>query len=91
MITIDACHMQCGQKEESMAYVEPLTKREWEVLALVAHGFKNRQIAATLVLSEKTVQNHLIHIYQKLGVTSRIEAVLQANMLIFASQTAMPP
>lgn len=52
----------------------PLTAREAEVLALVAAGRTNRQVAAELVLSEKTVARHLSNIYAKLGVATRTEA-----------------
>ena len=48
-----------------------LTRRELEVLRLVALGHTNRDIAATLVLSEKTVERHLGHIFAKLQVSSR--------------------
>jgi DNA-binding NarL/FixJ family response regulator len=48
-----------------------LSRREREVAALVAAGRSNRQIAAELVLSEKTVESHLAHIFTKLDVGSR--------------------
>ena len=48
-----------------------LTKREVEVLRLVALAQSNREIAASLVLSEKTVERHLSHIFAKLQVSSR--------------------
>jgi predicted ATPase/DNA-binding CsgD family transcriptional regulator len=51
-----------------------LTRREMEVLRLVAQAQSNREIAATLVLSEKTVERHLGHIYAKLQVSSRTGA-----------------
>jgi DNA-binding CsgD family transcriptional regulator len=51
-----------------------LTAREVEVLALVAAGRSNRQVAAQLVISEKTVARHLSNIFTKLAVTSRTEA-----------------
>jgi len=43
------------------------------VLALLVRGLKNRQIAASLVLSENTVESHLAHAYEKLGVHNRGE------------------
>ena len=52
-----------------------LTEREREIMELVAQGLRNRQIAAALFLSEKTVKNHINHIYRKLGVQDRDEAV----------------
>lgn len=51
-----------------------LTEREREVLALVARGYTNKQIADTLVVSEKTARNHVSHILEKLGLSRRSEA-----------------
>jgi len=48
-----------------------LTRREIEVLRLVALAQSNREVATTLVLSEKTVERHLSHIFAKLQVSSR--------------------
>lgn len=53
---------------------EELTEREREVLALVARGYTNKQIAETLYLSEKTARNHVSHILEKLGLSRRSEA-----------------
>ncbi|HJW61016.1 MAG TPA: helix-turn-helix transcriptional regulator, partial [Actinomycetota bacterium] len=55
-----------------------LTGREAEVLALVAAGRSNREIAAVLVLSHKTVARHLSNIFAKLGVSSRTQAAAYA-------------
>jgi DNA-binding CsgD family transcriptional regulator len=54
-----------------------LTPREREVLALVADGSSNAEVAARLWLSVGTVRVHLNHIYAKLGVTNRTAAVAQ--------------
>jgi two-component system, NarL family, response regulator DevR len=51
-----------------------LTDREREVLALVARGYTNKQIADTLYVSEKTARNHVSHILEKLGLSRRSEA-----------------
>jgi DNA-binding NarL/FixJ family response regulator len=48
-----------------------LTNREREVAGLVATGITNREIAASLVLSEKTIERHLSRIFAKLGISSR--------------------
>ncbi|MBI4054189.1 MAG: response regulator transcription factor [Candidatus Doudnabacteria bacterium] len=48
-----------------------LTKREWEIVRLVCQGMKNREIAAALSLSIGTVKVHLMHIFDKTGVTRR--------------------
>jgi LuxR family maltose regulon positive regulatory protein len=61
--------------------VEPLTEREIEVLALVAEGLTNRQIASRLFLSLNTVKTHTGNIYGKLGVNRRTQAVAKARAL----------
>jgi NarL family two-component system response regulator LiaR len=55
-----------------------LSERELEVLKLAAKGMSNKEIASQLALSVRTVQSHLGHIFDKLGVSSRTEAVLRA-------------
>ncbi|MEV7562128.1 response regulator [Streptomyces sp. NPDC048331] len=57
---------------------EALTKRELEVLQLVADGLSNQQISKRLFLSQATVKSHLVHVYAKLGVDSRTSAVAAA-------------
>jgi DNA-binding NarL/FixJ family response regulator len=52
---------------------EPLTAREQEVVKLVAEGYTNKQIAETLVISEKTVERHRANILEKLGMRDRVE------------------
>jgi DNA-binding NarL/FixJ family response regulator len=56
-----------------------LTEREREVLSLIAQGFKNNEIATKLVLSPKTVRNHITNILSKLQVADRAEAILRAR------------
>lgn len=55
--------------------VEPLTPREHDVLALVADGLRNRDIAARLGITEHTVKFHLAAVFGKLGASSRTDAV----------------
>ncbi len=67
-----------------MAYINELTRQERRVLALVAKGSRNAKIAQELYISIRTVENHLYHIFDKLGVSSRTEAAvyaLQADLL----------
>ena len=54
-----------------------LTKREIKVLKLVASGNTNKEIAQKFLLSEKTVKNHLNHVYRKLGAKNRAQAVVE--------------
>ena len=58
-----------------------LTSREGEVLDLVARGYTNREIAATLVISVKTVSVHVSHILRKLGAPNRLEAAAIVHRL----------
>ena len=53
--------------------IASLTKRELEIAVLATDRKTNREIAAALFLSEKTVESHLRHIFVKLGVSSRVE------------------
>jgi len=57
---------------------ETLSPREIEVLELVAKGTSNKQIAKALWISETTVKTHLLHVFDKLGVTDRTAAVTEA-------------
>lgn len=66
-----------GKKQKSP--LDELTEREREILELVASGKSNKEIAATLFLSEKTVKHHMTNILQKLHVRNRVEAALLAQ------------
>jgi two-component system, NarL family, response regulator NreC len=59
--------------------VEPLTRREIDVLRLLARGNTNRQIAELLALSVRTVESHRANLLGKLGLTSRVELVTYAE------------
>jgi len=61
-----------------MKPINQLTEQEHAVLALLALGQRNARIADELSISIRTVQNHVYHIFHKLGVSSRIEAALYA-------------
>ena len=66
--------------------VEQLTEREMEVLHLVAKGFTNKAIGVQLGISDRTVQGHLAHIFDKLQAASRTEAVMRAVSLGWIAQ-----
>jgi DNA-binding NarL/FixJ family response regulator len=68
-----------------------LTAREWEVLDLLATGLTNEQIADTLVLSTETVRTHIKHLYRKLDVHSRQDAVHEAARLRGLADPAVMP
>ena len=61
--------------------IEPLSKRELEVLQLIGEGYSNQAIAEQLVITLHTVKKHSSNIFSKLGVTSRTQAVARARQL----------
>ena len=68
-----------------------LTERETQVLKLIANGLSNREISGHLAISESTVENHIHHIYTKLGIVNRAQAVAHAFQLrIIILQNEMP-
>jgi DNA-binding CsgD family transcriptional regulator len=70
-----------SEREHGPAEILGLTPREAEVLNLLARGYTNREIAATLVISVKTVSVHVSHILRKLGAPNRLEAAAIAHRL----------
>jgi DNA-binding NarL/FixJ family response regulator len=79
-----------GKSETRM--VETLTERELQILTLTAKGFTNKAIGVQLSISDRTVQNHLANIFQKMNAESRTEAVMRAVSLglISANVTETP-
>lgn len=69
--------VRSGGKETVL--VTELTQRERQVLAHLAKGESNKQIAKALGLAAQTIRNHIASIYDKLGVHSRVEAVVWAR------------
>lgn len=61
--------------------VPALTQREEQVLKLIANGLSNKAISRNLGISESTVENHIHHIYAKLGISNRAQAVVCAFQL----------
>jgi DNA-binding NarL/FixJ family response regulator len=72
---------QNGAGSAQTDLVEQLTRREVEILGLAARGLTNKAIAVQLSISDRTVQNHLAHIFGKLNAASRTEAVMRAVSL----------
>jgi DNA-binding NarL/FixJ family response regulator len=68
-----------GQGPAALDPFPTLTEREREVLSLVADGLTNGEIARRLVVSDKTVRNHVSNVFAKLHVTGRAEAVARAR------------
>src|SRR5690606_27723567 len=73
------CQTLNSRKEShAMNARDELTRQEKVVLSLVAQGWRTAKIAQELYLSPRTVETHIYHIYDKLGVSSRVEAALFA-------------
>lgn len=66
-----------GHQEET-AQLDKLTRREQEVLQLIASGMNNREISEALYITEKTVKTHVSHLLDKLGVADRTQAAIYA-------------
>jgi DNA-binding NarL/FixJ family response regulator len=76
---------QLFPKSEKQTVEQP-TEREMEVLRLVAKGYTNKAIGVQLGISDRTVQGHLAHVFDKLQASSRTEAVMRAVSLGWISQ-----
>jgi DNA-binding NarL/FixJ family response regulator len=71
--------MKAFTSSSDIARREPmLSDREKEIVQLIAQGFRNKEIAEKLFISEQTVKNHLHNIFDKLGVSDRLELALYA-------------
>lgn len=66
------------RRRETEARINRLTNREIELLRFLAEGLHDRQIAERLSISNATVRTHMVNLYEKLGVTSRLEALVVA-------------
>jgi DNA-binding NarL/FixJ family response regulator len=75
---LDVFSRQAGMKVVNSNGLSLLTKREDDVVRLLAEGYQNREIARELHLSEHTVKNYLFRVFEKLGISSRVELVLYA-------------
>ena len=63
-----------------------LTDREQQILKLIAQGRTNREIARQLSISESTAENHIHHIYTKLRISNRAQAVAHAFQMVLTPQ-----
>lgn len=73
-----ADQMAAGNGKVGARERSPLSAREREIVALVAQGYKNKEMAEKLFISEQTVKNHLHNVFDKLGVSDRLELALYA-------------
>jgi DNA-binding NarL/FixJ family response regulator len=67
-----------GYTSKARSERSPLSAREREIVSLVAQGYKNKEMAEKMFISEQTVKNHLHNIFDKLGVSDRLELALYA-------------
>jgi DNA-binding NarL/FixJ family response regulator len=67
-----------AQREDAKKIAEVLSKRETEIVKMVAAGLRNKEIALKLSIGEGTVKTHLHTIYEKLGVHGRVELTMYA-------------
>lgn len=67
--------------DREIPFIERLTDSEKQIIQLIAEGQKRKDIASTLYISERTLSNHLQHIFEKLDVASAVEAVTKAIQL----------
>jgi len=74
-------HVRGGESTKVYQLPEPLSERELQVLHLLARGASNLEIAQELVIAIDTVKRHVSHIFSKLGVQNRVQAVRQAREL----------
>jgi LuxR family maltose regulon positive regulatory protein len=72
-------HAQVEEPKQAQALPEPLSERELQVLQLLARGASNQEIAQELVIVVDTVKRHVSHIFSKLDVQNRVQAVIQAR------------
>ncbi|MBD5466168.1 MAG: response regulator transcription factor [Lachnospiraceae bacterium] len=71
----------CFPPESNEMIIEDLTNTEKKILQLISSGKKRKHVADELYMSERTISNHLQHIFEKLGVSSAVEAVTKAIQL----------
>ena len=78
--------LRASERNHARALLERLTRREYEVMELVATGLLNKQVGGELGMAEKTVKTHRAHMMQKLGITSVAEL-----MIVLQKAEVTPP
>ena len=68
-----------GRSSDARERIAQLSNREQKILGEIAKGLSNREIADGLFISEKTVRNHITSVFDKLGVSSRAQAIVMAK------------
>lgn len=81
LLNLPEMEMQIADVTAQFPPLEPLTRREIDILAFVASGVSNKEIARQTFVSENTVKFHLKNAYSKLGVTSRLQAINAARRM----------
>jgi DNA-binding CsgD family transcriptional regulator len=76
----DVCS-EYGRSASSCLVSEALTARERDILAMISKGLSNKRIARAFEISPETVKSHVKHIFLKLAVSTRAEAVFEAGSL----------
>ncbi|HVW77708.1 MAG TPA: LuxR C-terminal-related transcriptional regulator [Alloacidobacterium sp.] len=87
-LVVEALSSSPGHSTDFGQAVQHLSRREMEVVSCVAQGLTNREIARQLALSEHTVKNYLFRVYDKLGVSSRVELLFMTLNNTVAAETA---
>jgi FixJ family two-component response regulator len=77
--------LRASERNHALALLQRLTRREYEVMQLVATGLLNKQIGGELGMAEKTVKTHRAHMMQKLGITS------VAELMVVLQKAEVPP
>lgn len=79
---LSKCHYESSESLSNLPnppeFIEPLTKKEMEILRLIVSGLSNKEISEALFKSEGTIKNHITHLMAKLGVRDRTQTVLYA-------------
>ena len=87
---LDACGISKKAATDSGNGYHKLTRRETEILTLVAQGYKNERIAEKTFVSLDTVKSHVKHIFEKLGVETRVQAIRRAEELKIITHQQTP-